>query len=171
MSAVVSIGQDYAPARPASSAMSAGGQAISSWLQSIQSRNRACESLTGRQLDTEAALLELLERHHGARYEAEPVIPSAVHDAVAVVRVLPFDLPMPNVDVDPDGCVVLDWTMARRARLGISIGRSGRLALSWLLGSDSGYAAYGFNGGSIPDDVLHKLREVARYGAPVRPAG
>jgi len=118
---------------------------IAERLRLIQGRNMACETLAGRQLEVEAALLGLLVSR--GTYETDAVIESAVHVAVELIHAMPTDVPMPEVGVDPDGCVVLDW-LGICGGASISIGRSGRLAFSWLLGSESGHAVYDFGPGN-----------------------
>ena len=157
--------------RFASSSLSDDGRALWIDLQSIQQRNRGSEVLSGSKLQAEAALLDLLDAHREASYQAEPVIPGAVRVAVQFVRAMPFDLTMPEFDVEPEGCVVLDWTVARRVRLGISIGQSDRLALSWMSGADCGNAVYRFDGCSIPEDVVTAIRRIALHEFRIRSAG
>ena len=94
--------------------------------------------------------------------EAAPVDPVAVRTAAALLRAMPPGAPIPEIDVDADGRVVLDWTVAAMRRFSVSIGRSGRLAIAWLEGSDSGCSVAEFDGTIVPIEVLDGIRHICR---------
>ena len=94
--------------------------------------------------------------------EAAPVDPVAVRTAAALLRAMPPEAPIPEIDVEPDGSVVLDWTVAAMRRFSVSIGRSGRLAIAWLEGSDSGCSVAEFDGTIVPIEVLDGIRHICQ---------
>ena len=54
--------------------------------------------------------------------------PWAVRTAARFIRVLPEDVPMPEVSPEPDGTVALDWAVASNRVFSVSFGNNLRLA-------------------------------------------
>lgn len=54
--------------------------------------------------------------------------------AGAFVRALPRLVPAPDIGVDPDGEVSIEWSLGTRSVLTVSIGSDGRLSYSALIG-------------------------------------
>lgn len=54
--------------------------------------------------------------------------------AGAFVRALPRLVPVPDVGVDPDGEVSIEWSFGPRSVLTVSVGNDGRLSYSALIG-------------------------------------
>ncbi len=71
----------------------------------------------------------------------------AIARASAFIRALPDDCDMPDVGVDPDGAVTLDWMVSRHrhAIQSASTGSSDRLAYAWIDGTDRGSAVAKFD--------------------------
>lgn len=67
---------------------------------------------------------------------------------------------MPGLAADPDGAVSLDWIVSRPRMFSVSCGPSGRLAYSWLDGTDRGHAVADFDGWTIPQRILHGIRSI-----------
>jgi hypothetical protein len=86
-------------------------------------------------------------------YGARPVDEDAVLNAEAFVRALPDEVPMPEIAVDPDGSVSLDWIESRHRMFTISIPAGNRIAYAWLDGAEKGHAVAVFDGLSIPVKV------------------
>ena len=87
--------------------------------------------------------------------------PYVVARAVAFVRALPEDCVPPEVGIDPDGSVSLDWTASRGCRLTIGVaGHDDRLACAWIDAADSGHAVAWFDGGKVPARVAQAIRAV-----------
>ncbi len=76
-----------------------------------------------------------------------------------LIRMLPFDISIPEIGVDPDGSIALDWAPTRTRMFSISISESDRLAYAWLLGSDHGNGVIYFKNG-LPQWMLSLLLEI-----------
>lgn len=95
---------------------------------------------------------------------------AAVERALRLVRSLPNDAPTPDVAIDPDGEVALDWMPSRTRMLSISVGDSDRLAYAWLDGSNRSHGVFRFSG-APPKLLLLLLAELtADARASVRAA-
>jgi hypothetical protein len=69
---------------------------------------------------------------------------------------------MPNVAVDPDGAVALDWIVSRYRMLSISFaGDSDRLAYARLDGTDRGNGVARFSGSAMPRRLLQAIQAVS----------
>lgn len=71
-----------------------------------------------------SALRKLLRSHGEMGWDgghASAVDPQAVARAAAFVRALPKDCALPEVGVDPDGSVSLDWIASRHRMLTIGV--------------------------------------------------
>lgn len=81
----------------------------------------------------------------------------AVDRALRLVRALTAGLPLPEVAIDPDGAISLDWMPSRTRAFSISVSDSDRLAYAWINGSDRGHGAVRF-ADSLPQTLLLQLR-------------
>ncbi len=90
--------------------------------------------------------------------EALPVDRQAIALASAFIRALPDDCDMPDVGVDPDGAVTLDWMVSRHRMLSISFaGNSDRLAYAWIDGTDRGSAVAKFDRDTVPVRLMQTV--------------
>ena len=90
--------------------------------------------------------------------EALPIDRPAVALAMLFIRALPDQCGMPEVGVDPDGAVTLDWMLSRHRMLSISfVGSSDRLAYAWVDGTDGGHAVEKFDRDLIPPRLLQAV--------------
>ena len=123
------------------------------------------DALFGRRAVVIAELWGLLESHaEGAwdGHQALPVDRQAIALAEEFVRSLPHGCVMPEVAVDPDGCVSLDWISSRQRMLSISFtGKSDRLAYAWVDGTDRGHAVERFDGGRVPRRLMNAILAMA----------
>lgn len=92
--------------------------------------------------------------------QADPMDPLALGKAVEFVRLLPDDLPLPDVAVDPDGSVSFDWIHSPTRVFSLSIARSSRLSYAWLDGADKGHGVSQFDGTYLSPKVLQGIRDV-----------
>ena len=170
MSAVVSIEGNgrwlQRSIGPTSSVTSRIGRGLRERTRALQARAESSIALMGPQVDVVSALHELAQNHNAENpsgEDADPIDAMALQLAIRLVRTLPTGLPMPEVDVVPDGSVVLDWTAARTRRFSVSIGHSGRLAYAWLEGSDSGYGVVRFDEETVPRQILEGIQRVIEH--------
>lgn len=89
---------------------------------------------------------------------ASPVDPMAVENASRFILALPEGLPMPEVAPEPDGAISLDWIHSRHRALSVSIGPRARVAAAWIDSPNSGQSVERFDGSTVPDLVVLKIR-------------
>jgi hypothetical protein len=82
--------------------------------------------LTGVSVSLSSRIDEMVEKLTSAMSKAHDagvkVSPEAFDRALAVIRSLPSHLPTPQIVVEPDGEIGLDWDEGRRQVLSISVG-------------------------------------------------
>lgn len=91
--------------------------------------------------------------------------PSAVATAEEILRCLPGWASFPEFAPEPDGSVSLDWIQSRSRLFSLSVGKTRRLAFSWLNGSDRGCGVAAFDGREVPSMVLEGIRSVLLNGS------
>ena len=102
---------------------------------------------------------------------AEPISELASARAEAFLREFPDDLPLPDLGVDPDGAVALDWIASRYRRLSLSLGDGPRCACAWIDGASCGHAIEFYEGRGIPRRLVENLRALYDDAASaLRPA-
>ena len=101
--------------------------------------------------------------------DAEPVDRSAAENAIELIRSLPRGLPMPEVAVDPDGEITLDWIISRTRLLTVSVGPTDQLAYAWLNGGHRGRAVLPFDRHIFPQPLIRLIQDVMNADdAPLR---
>ena len=83
----------------------------------------------------------------------------AVQNALCVMRALPNVLPFPDIAIDPDGAISLDWMPTRLRMFSISVSDSDRLAYAWLNGADRGHGVVSLVDGQLPGSLWLQLAE------------
>jgi hypothetical protein len=153
----------YALARRGS-AVSAEAKLVQASAEAIVERVEHSDALFGSKTAVISELWGLAQSHADAGWdggEALPVDRHAIALAVAFVRALPDDGEMPEVAVDPDGAVSLDWMPSRHRMLSVSFaGNSDRLAYAWIDGTDRGSAVARFDRSTVPMRLLHAILAV-----------
>lgn len=94
-------------------------------------------------------------------YDALPLTRDALMAAKTFLCALPFGLPQPSVGADPSGRVTVEWYMALRRTVSISISADGTLHYAALLGTSTRHGQEPFLGG-VPRSILDVIREVMR---------
>jgi len=92
-------------------------------------------------------------------YGGKPVDLAAYDFARKFIRSLPTTAPEPEVGVDPDGEVSVDWNWGSRRVLSVSIGPSGRLVYAALIGPNKIRGTEWFRD-EAPDQILDVLSRV-----------
>lgn len=67
-------------------------------------------------------------------YGAEPAIESIRPTVERFLKVLPRNIPNPDIGCDPDGEISLDWIRAKYKTISISIGKENRISYAMLDG-------------------------------------
>lgn len=165
----------YALSRPASAVSPEAGR-VRECAEYMIGRVESSAALFGGRMATIAALHSLTKSHAETGWDggaASPVSPVAIALAADFVRALPDDYEMPEVGVEPDGAVSLDWLPSRHRMLSISFtGNSDRLAYAWLDGTDRGSAVARFDRQSVPSRLLQAINAATNKadGAVLRAA-
>jgi hypothetical protein len=158
----------YALARPGN-AVSAEAKILQDEARAIVERVEDSDALFGSKVAVIAALHALPRFHDADGWdggEAKPVDSGAIARAIAFVRALPEGCEIPEVSVEPDGAVALDWMPSRHRMLSISVsGANDRLAYAWIDGTDRGSAVSRFGGSTIPPRLLQAIEAVSTVPA------
>lgn len=67
-------------------------------------------------------------------YESDPLNSNSLRNALALLVQLPSEFPLPEVAVDPDGEVSLEWYRSARELFAVSVGSSGKLSYAGVFG-------------------------------------
>lgn len=160
----------YSLARPAS-AVSSEAQHVRDHAERLVASVESSTVLFGRKMDVMAVLESLATSHAQPGWdgeEAAPVNHAAIGLAADFVRALPDDVEMPEVGVEPDGAVSLDWLPSRHRMLSISFtGSNNRLAYAWLDGSDRGNGVVRFDRQAIPRQLMKAVEATTEAAAHV----
>lgn len=102
-------------------------------------------------------------------YGAYPVSAVALARARNLIRMLPSNIPLPELSVDPEGDISLDWMPHRVKTFSISVGNSNRLAYAWVDGTDRGHAVASMWGdGGLPLRLIRELNAFLDHESTVR---
>ncbi len=150
----------YALARPGS-AVSAEASQVRSRAEFMVDRVESSDALFGDKTAVISKLWALAQSHGESGWdggEAFSVDRRAIARAAAFIRALPDDCDAPDVGVDLDGAVALDWLVSRHRMLSISFGgNSDRLAYAWIDGTDRGNAVAKFDGEVVPLRLMQAI--------------
>jgi hypothetical protein len=165
----------YALSRP-SSAVSSEARTVQARAEAIVDRVERSDALFGNKTAVISELWGLAGSHAQTGWDggkALPVDHRAIARAAAFIRALPGSCDMPEVGVDPDGSVTLDWIASRHRILSIGVtASSDRLAYAWIDGTDRGHAVAKFNRDMVPLGLMQAILAVtaAPDDAPLRVA-
>jgi hypothetical protein len=90
-------------------------------------------------------------------YAADAVQPNAVINAYGLIDAFPSNVRMPEVAVDPDGEISLDWFSAPRRQFSISVGANNVLSYAGLFGHDKVSGSERFQG-TVPRVFLDYIK-------------
>ena len=88
-----------------------------------------------------------------------PVRAGSIEQAVRFIQLLPSTVPAPEVSVDPDGELSLEWDRGRRRVYSVSVGADGTLTYAGLFGYEKDYGVSVLVD-SIPQSIRNNLRRV-----------
>lgn len=103
-------------------------------------------------------------------YGAEAVSQSAVEHSAHFIRRLPEDLPLPEISVEPDGEIALDWSPTPTQTFSVSIGTANRMACAWVNGTEHGHVVAYSNNGEIPSRILQEIQRITNNDSTFRTA-
>jgi len=89
-------------------------------------------------------------------YGALPINLDSVEEAERFIRALPRTVPEPEVDVDPDGEISLEWYLEPRKVFSVSIGKRNEITYAGLYGINKTYGREYFDN-EIPKAVFDNL--------------
>jgi hypothetical protein len=102
----------------------------------------------------------LLEAIRKAAVEEDVrVSAEAFHRAVSVICSLPPHVPPPDIVVEPDGEIALDWDEGRRRVLSVSVGDGPMLSYAALIGAEPIHGRMAF-AGALPETFWFLLRRM-----------
>ena len=101
-------------------------------------------------------------------YGAEAVSQSAIEYSAHFIRRLPEDLPLPEISVESDGEISLDWSPAPTQTFSVSIGTADRMVCAWVNGTEHGHAVAYSNNGEIPSRILQEIQRITNSNSTFR---
>jgi hypothetical protein len=105
-------------------------------------------------------LLAVHSQENWDGYGGLPANPIAVEAAADFIRALPSDMTQPEVAVDPEGQISLEWFGAKDRIFSISFGDRGRVAYAGIDGTDRWRGAEIFDGNTIHPFLLMGISRV-----------
>ena len=135
------------------SAVSDAALGVTKSLSEINRRQEGTQFWFGRQSEAQSELRMVLEglvlddEQEAVKFDTE-------QNVMRMVRALPNDLPLPEMGIDPDGEISLDWMCSRTRMFSISVSGSDRLACAWVNGSDHGHTVVRLGGQIFAQDVV-----------------
>lgn len=88
---------------------------------------------------------------------AEPAVPASARRAAALIRAMPGSLPLPDIGVDPDGSVSLDWPVVHGRSLTLSVDAVGAIPYAWIDNGTSGHGVTPFDGTGFPHPLMKRM--------------
>ena len=108
------------------------------------------------------ALIEVVEtalEEDWDGYRAETALPQAILSSARFIELLPFDVPLPEVSVEPDGEIAFDWQSAVDRMFSISLGENQKMSYSGVFGDEDIHGSAFFLE-LLPRNVLRAIRKV-----------
>ena len=155
----------YVLARPASAVSDEAQHVLDSATQ-LRARVESSFGLFGRKMAVMTMLDALAASHAEHGWDGEQALPVS-HAAIALaadfIRALPDGIDLPDVGIEPDGAVTLDWLPSRHRMLSVSFGGgSNRLAYAWLDGSDRGNGVVRFDRQVVPRPLMEAIAVITQ---------
>ncbi|SCC94913.1 conserved hypothetical protein [Thiomonas sp. X19] len=129
-------------------------------LRMIDYAQQGSQMLSGRLAEATSALYAAVNESEVDDEQAAVPL-GAIQNARSTLRALPTALPLPEIGIDPDGAISLDWMPTRSRMFSISVSDSDRLAYAWLNGTERGHGVVRLVAGQLPGPMLLQLMEIA----------
>ena len=149
------------------SAVSTEAKTLRQAASDVMNRVERSEALFGSKAYAISQMWALANAHAEPDWDGDgayPIHQLAVFKAIAFIRALPEDLPLPEFAPEPDGSISLDWILSRNRVFSMSAGTSDRLAYAWLDGADKGHAVARFDGVRVPPRILSGIEGIVKGG-------
>ncbi|MEA3421122.1 MAG: hypothetical protein U9Q97_05535 [Acidobacteriota bacterium] len=101
-------------------------------------------------------LLEECSTENWDGYGAQPIDPDSFNEAERFIRALPTTISKPEVAVDPDGEISLEWYFEPRKVFSVSIGKRNEIKYAGLYGLNKTYGREYFDN-EIPKAIFDNL--------------
>jgi len=92
-------------------------------------------------------------------YGAKPIDPSSCLKAIRFSKLLPMNVPIPDISIDTDGEARFEWYKGPRQLFSIAVRNDGQLAYAGLFGANQAYGAE-YLGDELPNTILDNIRRV-----------
>lgn len=130
----------------------------------VERESRRGEDLASEQnrRDEIEAIVKLPDRYREKNWdglEAEPIPEAAIQEARIFLRKLPSSIPMPEVILEPDGYLGLEWYANKWLLYVVSFNGTGVLSCSGLIGPERTYGPRYMDAG-IPAEILRNIAKV-----------
>ncbi len=145
------------------SAVSLEAQFVGHALGIIQRETEEAHSLFGARMKLISELGQLQDECSIPNWDGEesaPLSESAVRNAEKLIRLLPENLPMPEVSPEPDGSISLDWMPSQRRILSLSVGDDDYIPFAWLRGISRGRGVADSRSKEFPVEILGLLQVI-----------
>lgn len=147
---MIYIGETFPPLRLRSGA-SAAAQAVDRSTADALYQSRLSPAKPNKLLND---LWSLAAQHY---LSTTPVGYATLVQAVIFLMTMPSDLPLPEISVDPDGEIALDWCRGEDM-LSLSLGASGRLSYAWNIEDEARHGTEVFDGVLAPS-ILGAIKQ------------
>jgi hypothetical protein len=97
-----------------------------------------------------------------ANSEQSVIHPIIMANAESFLRVLSADIDIPDINIEPDGNISLDWMKSPTQVFSLSIGVSNRVACAWIDGAKNGFFVEVFHGKLIPERIKNEILLIGR---------
>ena len=109
--------------------------------------------------EASSALEEAYQEHSAENwdgYGAKAISPASYALASRLLETLPLSTPAPQVNVEPDGEIALEWYLGPRKVFSVSVGGHGDLSYAGLFGRSTAYGTE-FFGDELPQKIVENL--------------
>jgi hypothetical protein len=148
-------------------AVSRESQVLTRSLAAVQAQHDRSVALNGPKLALMSNLAALMDEHGQPNWDSEgaaPLSPLAARQVMALIRVLPDHLPLPELTPEADGCISLDWIATRHRCLTVSVDATGSLPMAWINNGNRGHGVVMFDGSCVPADLLLMIGHITGAG-------
>lgn len=144
------------------SGFSLAARSLKNFSNDVQSSAQQTQTLWNHDIDDQ--LIDVYNECSGANWDglnAQPVTIETLCLARLFLNKLPRDLQKVEISGEPDGDINVEWYLAPRKLLSVSISNMGKLHYAALIGDDDPRGTTSFLG-EVPETIRHLIRRVTR---------